>query len=386
MTKPAPGELIAAIENDDIGRVKALLEQGVDPDHTDEYYVEHKRYEDYKETALKYAVRKDKPKIVKLLLEHGADPDLRGKDNFTALMYAARNNKPALADMLLDHGADPDIKDSQYRFTALMHAAWWAELFGADTVRLLIDRGADLDVKSGNLTVVELAQRSEVCDEARKLIRNGKARQMQLAGEKPVPGEFIKTVSEYDPDSDPEARYSPSLDIIKIFLACGADPNEKDPKYGETPLHLALRSGPSSNELIKMLIESGASLETTNKAGDTPLMYAAAFDNIPALNILLEKGVSLHKKNLSGSDALERAKNGYVYWGGHGHIPRASVANAPASEAVAILTNALDRERQAKEQTAREAREKEVKAFHDTAAGRQDALKNRRPQPKPGTP
>ena len=366
-SKPTPEEFLEAIKASDTARVEALLEQGANPDTADEK----------KNTALMYAVRLDKPEIAKLLLNHGADPNLCGPYQTTALMYAARNNKPALAELLLDHGAELDVKDTYYNFTPLMYAAWHAKWNGAEVVGLLIDKGADLDVKGNNgKTVLEQAQSypTEISDEACKLLKTAKVRQKQLRNEKASPGEFVKAVSEYDPHSDPDGRYGSTIDLIKILLDLDPAVNEKDAD-GNTPLHLALQNDGTSCELISLLINNGADLEATNKAGDTPLMCAATYDNIPALNLLIEKGVSLDRKNLSGQDALHFANNGFVYWIGHGYIPRNVIKNAPPSEAVEIIMKA--RQQQAEEKAAREAavaEQKRIEALTGTAARKQAAL------------
>jgi len=339
MTKPAPKELIAALENHDIDRAKALLEQG-------------------------------------------ADPNARDSDGrLTALMCAANENYPELAELLLDHGADIDLRDPGCGFTALMYAVMSAKWLGTDVVRLLIERGADLDVEAHfNQTVIDIArfERQDVTDEVRKMLKDGKSRQRQLRNKKASPGELIKAVSSYDP------HYNSDIDLVRIVLDAGANPNGRDRKTGETPLHIAVKNdNTSAGELVQLLIERGANLEATTKAGDTPLMYAASYDNIPALNLLLEKGVSLDKKNLSARDALDCAKNGYVQWIGHGYIPRSSTINAPVSEAVEILTKVFN------EKAAREAAETQktkIAELHNTASERQNALKNLRPQPKPRTP
>jgi ankyrin repeat protein len=195
---------------------------------------------------------------------------------------------------------------------------------------------------------------------------------------KPAPGELIKAVSNYDP------HYHSDIDLVKIVLDAGANPNGKDRKTGETPLHIALKNdNGAACELVKLLIEIGANLEATTKTGETPLMYAATYDNITALNLLIEKGVSLDKKNLSGRDALGCANDGYIQWIGHGYIPRSSTINAPVSEAVEILAKAFN-EKAARE--AADAQKKKIAELHNIAAERQDALKKLRHQPKPRTP
>jgi ankyrin repeat protein len=113
IAKPAPEELIAAIEDRDINRVKSLLERGANP---------NKRPSAYANTILQVAVLSDRSgKIAKLLIENGADVDATNL-NFktTALMYAARNNNPVL-ELLVEKSTALDHKDQIDR-TALVWA------------------------------------------------------------------------------------------------------------------------------------------------------------------------------------------------------------------------------------------------------------------------
>jgi ankyrin repeat protein len=63
--------------------------------------------------------------------------------------------------------------------------------------------------------------------------------------------------------------------------------NIKD-KNGDTPLHLAVRSG--SLEAARALIEAGADLSLANNEGDTPLQLALELGKKDAAKALQEAG------------------------------------------------------------------------------------------------
>lgn len=74
--------------------------------------------------------------------------------------------------------------------------------------------------------------------------------------------------------------------IIKILIAAGADTNQRD-GYSRTALCRAIID--ENTEIAEVLIEAGASLDGPH---DTiPLIYAARYDNVDVVKLILEKGV-----------------------------------------------------------------------------------------------
>jgi uncharacterized protein len=69
-------------------------------------------------TALMYAVRAAKTRLVELLLAKGAKVDAQDRDSETVLMYAVRAGKPELVDLLLKSKANPTLRNKDQK-TAL---------------------------------------------------------------------------------------------------------------------------------------------------------------------------------------------------------------------------------------------------------------------------
>lgn len=59
------------------------------------------------------------------------------------------------------------------------------------------------------------------------------------------------------------------VELVKILLDNGADPNAKDPDDDSTPLHEAVDRG--NVEIVKALLDKEANTYQANQDGDTPL-------------------------------------------------------------------------------------------------------------------
>lgn len=77
------------------------------------------------------------------------------------------------------------------------------------------------------------------------------------------------------------------------LLQRGAGPNNKKGYSGSTPLHLAVTE--KKLDLVRMLLEKGAHLETKDDYGNTPFL-AAVRDGAPEdiIDLLLEHGAVVH--------------------------------------------------------------------------------------------
>ena len=115
-------------------------------------------------TALHYAANDGKLQLVRQLIAHGADVNASNAHWFrSVLAWAANNARLETIRILLAHGARPDSLDA-------MHAAAWGgsdrgrghEQEYADTLRLLLDAGADLNDRRhrGNMTPLAVALES----------------------------------------------------------------------------------------------------------------------------------------------------------------------------------------------------------------------------------
>jgi ankyrin repeat protein len=135
------------------------------PDHKGQPFVQGS-------TGLHYAANDGKLELVRKLIEYGADVNASNARWFrSVLSWAANNARIETIRLLIAHGARPDSLDA-------MHAAAWGGSYRGqgregeyvDTLRLLVEAGADLNdrrhrqsltplavaIESGNAGAIEL--------------------------------------------------------------------------------------------------------------------------------------------------------------------------------------------------------------------------------------
>ena len=338
----------------DVDAVKLLLSSGADPKVANRYGV----------TPLSEAAAAGNAAIIEMLLQAGADPKtVTTADGETVLMIAARTGDVEAVKVLLARGADANAKESYRGQTALM---WAAAERHADVVKLLLERGADWKIQSlaretnipklsaassvtpmarGGLTAFHFAAREGEIETGRVMLDAGvDINQVDVDGTSGLVVSILNKRYSYakfllDRGADPNiadsrgraALYAaidmrnqdysalpahkeddplPSLDLIKVLLARGANPNAQLTKAlpgrsgmdagdttlgpGSTPFMRAARAGDAL--AMHALLEYGADPALANKDGNTALQFAA--------------GVGYRDKNTKGSEseALEAVK------------------------------------------------------------------------------
>ncbi|KAA1258748.1 Ankyrin repeats (3 copies) [Rubripirellula obstinata] len=110
-------------------------------------------------TALLMAAYNGHANVVKFLLENDADVDARDREGKTPLMHACTNSSVETVRLLIDGGADINVTESTEGFTPLMTAA---ALGQTEIVKLLLERSADKGVvdQDGD-TAISHAQNSQ---------------------------------------------------------------------------------------------------------------------------------------------------------------------------------------------------------------------------------
>ncbi|XP_014227517.1 ankyrin-1-like [Trichogramma pretiosum] len=89
---------------------------------------------------------------------------------------------------------------------------------------------------------------------------------------------------------------------VRRYLELGADPNCREGKTGNAPLHAALANGLKST--VKLLLNYGADPSMANAQGATPLHVALANSQKSNVKLLLENGADPSMANAEGATPL----------------------------------------------------------------------------------
>ncbi|MDN7245557.1 ankyrin repeat domain-containing protein [Planococcus shenhongbingii] len=133
--KKQRGEMVWAIFYGQTDKVRKLIRKGADVNEAD----------DSGFTPLRWAVQEGQLDIVQLLLSHGADINAIDEEGQTPLYQAAADGNSELVEYLLDNGADIDLSGDGV--TPLIIASCYFDSNQLETVKLLVERGADIHAK-----------------------------------------------------------------------------------------------------------------------------------------------------------------------------------------------------------------------------------------------
>ena len=200
----------------------------------------------------------------------------RSDDALTPLMVAAgRPGGVSIVKLLLDHGADPNpTRNPAGESSPLIQAALAAD---AESMQLLMSRGADLTKEAGAMALVmALTQNCSKCVDL--LVKTNL-------------GKEAYTVSLLNIATFADAN------TVRLMLDHGADVNALDPT-GRTALMYAAASDLLPVDVVKLLIEHGADVNArshhahSGDSGLTPLDLARLLGETPVADVLLKAGAT----------------------------------------------------------------------------------------------
>jgi ankyrin repeat protein len=219
-------------------------------------------------TALHQAAWKNRLECVRLLLERGANVRIRDfGDNAYALHFAAAAmNRPAMVRLLLELGADARATDDVGR-SALTVAA--ASSAGPDVFELLQATGATFDLLAAlTLGRYDLAERI-LAEDPRRIGADGRdtvalhllVAQRDVAGvkwliERGVDVNAKRVLWDCNQTALHVTAEGGAIELTRILLDAGADPDVRDDKYQSTVLGWAEFCG--QPEITKLLRRRGA--------------------------------------------------------------------------------------------------------------------------------
>ena len=259
-------------------------------------------------TALMRAASANRVDAVNLLLSSGADVDAKTNGGMTALMVAAFGGYPNTIKALLAKRADVAAIDNQHR-TALMAASASGD---AATVDALIAAGADVaavDAGGGTALTYAASQGHSAAVAA-----------LEKRGAKPTEMELTMAASSCQPD------------MVRTMLSAGLAVNGAADR---TP-PLVAAAGENCLEVVRLLLDRGASINATDHDGWTALIKASEAGYFDVAELLVKRGADIELADSSGRRAWT-----YAALAGHTDIAelfkQVRAAAAPKGQAISEI-------------------------------------------------
>jgi len=259
-------KLLEAVFSKNLQAAESLVKNGADLNIKEKYY--------NGETAIFMATRFCYEPIVRMLIERGADVNVKNNSGETPLSVALVSGKInklylRIAMLLIENGADSKERDHYLSMAAANNHG--------EIVRLLIERGADVNAVNFGESILCSALKMGHLDVARILIEKGAHVNMKTKeGETPL---LIASAK----GSIGDAKKLPYIDIVQLLLEKGANINARG-NNGVTALSMALGNG--HLDIARLLIDKGADL---NVGG----ALISVIDQPKIVQLLIEKGIDL---------------------------------------------------------------------------------------------
>ncbi|MDB4794760.1 ankyrin repeat domain-containing protein [bacterium] len=222
-------------------------------------------------TPLDHAVWGGHTEVAELLIANGADVNAKDKYGWTPLLHAARKGHKEIVELLIDKGADVKAKNGWLRTS--LHFATTKEI-----AELLIDKGADVKAKDdGESTPLHNASLEGHKETAELFIAKGAdVNAKDEDGKTP-----LDDAEEVREDDSPEnkAAKKETADLLRKY---GGKSGAKD------SIHVAATVG--NIEIVQQHLDAGVDVNTKNKLGRTPLLYAIQEGHKEIAELLIAKG------------------------------------------------------------------------------------------------
>lgn len=96
-------------------------------------------------------------------------------------------------------------------------------------------------------------------------------------------------------------------EIVSMLINKGANVNHANKYRKATPIHRAALNLHTDPRAVKLLIKSGAMIDPRDNEGESPLIWAAMFDNTEVAKLLIANGAEVNLANNTGTTALMKA-------------------------------------------------------------------------------
>ena len=259
------------------------------------------------------AARTGDLKAIKRYIEEGGD--VNALDNgfqLSAMSWGALHGQTEIVQLLIENGAEVNIKSGDGA-TPLHSAAFFGR---TDVAKLLLENGADIKARNNDgATSVDLLYVDweitafigglvgvDTGKEEIAAMKTGRGEIAKLFG---LEGTFDKAGTSPAQNLS-AAAFTGDLTAMKQALADGADPNTKDPTSGGTLLSTAALMG--HTKVVALLLEHDADINARSRDGGTALHAAAFLGRAETVKLLLDKGADTTLRSSMGGTAIDGAK------------------------------------------------------------------------------
>jgi ankyrin repeat protein len=231
------------------------------------------------DNALCAASSRGHAEIVRLLLDKGADIHAQGGEFDNALCAASWGGNTEIVRLLLDKGADIHAQGDRYG-NALCAASWGGQ---AEIVRLLLDKGADIHAQGGRFGNALCAASWGGNTEIVRLLLD-KGADIHAQG-----GSYGNALC--------AASSGGHAEIVRLLLDKGADIHAQGGSYGNA-LFAALTT--DNNDIVALLLEKGFRYQDIEQdlLGRSRTILAACYGYLPGL-----------EQDLTGQSAVNAVDN-----------------------------------------------------------------------------
>ena len=243
-------------------------------------------------TPLIFAAREGDLESAKALLDGGANVNQQTESGWTPLLTAVNNRNYRLAKFLLERGADPNIANK----------GGWTPLYLATDNRNI--EGGDYPVPKADLDHLDIIT---------ALLEKG-ANPNAPVKDNTLTRTIFTMQWFFEDGATPFIRAAQSSDteLMKLLLKYKADPKARD-RLGDTALTASAgigwvegvtyeRSAKENLEAMRMLLDLGLDPNHANNEGRTALMGAAMKGRNDVVQLLVERGARLETRDKGNRD------------------------------------------------------------------------------------
>lgn len=266
----------------DLAIMKLLREYGAYEDIIDTFGVDINRYNNLGNTMLTEFVQNSDRLRVQYILNRNASVNLPTVNGLTPLMHAVFLRKLDVVKCLVERGADVNLRNNDGK-TALMMAV--ENNFG-DIVEYLINSGANVKARSnGGETAFGIALFHRYTNTANTLLKAMKG--------------YVSLIEEtmYGQES-----------VVNWCISQRFNVNITE-ENGMTPLMIAAANNNVS--IAKLLLASGADVNVKNEKGETALDISLSSKLNNMVDILMAAGAEIKEQDKKLFSLLEAARNGH---------------------------------------------------------------------------